>query len=316
MSSQRSPLQKEIIAGLTAGTITTIVVHPLDLVKLRLQLLVTNTNSTSGYIDIVKSLLHNYNKPINSKNKFISTVQEAYRGLGINIFGNAIAWGLYFGLYRVSKDLIYQNCIKNSQHNNKNDISMIKNDQMMTPLMYLSAGVMSGTATAILTNPLWVIKTRIMSSSKDSTGSYKSTFNGLQRLLKEEGFKSLWKGLTPALFGVSQGAIYFMVYDTLKYKFSSLKDKNNKETKLKNSETILITSLSKMISLTTVYPLQLLKSNLQNFKSDYTLINLMKFISKNEGLLGFYKGLSANLIRAIPSTCITFCIYENFKHWI
>lgn len=32
---------------------------------------------------------------------------------------------------------------------------------------------------------------------------------------------------------------------------------------------------------------------------------------KNEGIRGFYKGMSANLVRIIPGTCVTFVVYEN-----
>lgn len=35
-----------------------------------------------------------------------------------------------------------------------------------------------------------------------------------------------------------------------------------------------------------------------------------------EGWRGFYKGLSANLIRVTPATVITFAIYENVFHYL
>lgn len=31
---------------------------------------------------------------------------------------------------------------------------------------------------------------------------------------------------------------------------------------------------------------------------------------------GFYKGLSANLIRVTPATVITFVVYENVMHYL
>jgi len=35
-----------------------------------------------------------------------------------------------------------------------------------------------------------------------------------------------------------------------------------------------------------------------------------------EGVLGFYKGLSANLIRVTPATMLTFLVYENVSHFL
>lgn len=31
----------------------------------------------------------------------------------------------------------------------------------------------------------------------------------------------------------------------------------------------------------------------------------------HEGLVGFYRGLATNIVRALPGTCITFVVYEN-----
>ena len=113
-----------------------------------------------------------------------------------------------------------------------------------------------------------------------------------------------------------------MIYDTLKHRFSSLRHQNESESRdrsLKNSETFAISSASKMISVTLVYPFQLLKSNLQSFEArenNYTIRKLMHSIYANEGLKGFYKGISANLLRAVPSSCITFGIYENLRNWL
>lgn len=308
MALDLSPVQKEVIAGLATGSITTLVVHPLDLVKIRLQLLATNANKL-GYRYVINSILQG------GQGKSLKIVKEAYRGLGINWFGNATAWALYFGLYRVSKDLAY----KLQTSGTDAGYDQLRKDSELAPWMYLSSGAVSGAITSVLTNPIWVVKTRIMSTTSRQASSYKSTLDGIKRLLREEGAHGLWRGLVPSLFGVSQGAIYFMMYDTLKHRFSSL-SKNEKQDdpkrKLKITETSLISSVSKVVSVTAVYPFQLLKSNLQSFeaqKKQYTFFKLVRSIFEAEGLTGFYKGLSANLVRAIPSTCITFCVYENLK---
>lgn len=299
--SSLSPLQKEVASGLTAGLITTIVTHPLDLIKLRLQLAAINSKPVSYYSQVQRVL-----KDGNGLNH---TLKEAYRGLTINVLGNAIAWGLYFGLYRVSKDLVYSMSSYTNQENK------FMNDRQMSSTLYLFSAGASGLATAVLTNPMWVIKTRIMSTN--SSHGYSSISNAIYRICKEEGIKTFWKGLLPSLLGVSQGALYFSIYDTLKLKY--LHDKTAvKERKLTAGETIGIISLSKMISVSTVYPLQLLKTNLQTFKSqnneNSSTKALIRSIWARNGLSGFYKGLMANLIRAIPSTCITFGTYEHFKH--
>lgn len=43
-----------------------------------------------------------------------------------------------------------------------------------------------------------------------------SLTDGLQQTWNKEGFRGLYKGFVPALFGVSHGAIQFMIYEEMK----------------------------------------------------------------------------------------------------
>lgn len=271
---------REIVSGVTAGAVTTLVVHPLDLVKVRLQL----AKKTCGYREAILG-----------GDKRLHGLRSFYRGVCVNLLGNTVAWGCYFGLYRYAKDW----CMMNMQS--------------PAALQYLVAGTMSGFATTVLTNPLWVLKTRIMSTTGNSNMRYDTLREGLQRIWTQEGPKALWKGLTPALFGVSQGALYFTIYDSCKARI--VRDRTDQ--RLRNVETVAITTLSKMISTSIVYPFQLIKSHMQSFKNvsgalSFTTVWIRSY--QIEGVLGLYKGLSANLFRSIPSTCITFAVYENLKH--
>ncbi|SMN20198.1 similar to Saccharomyces cerevisiae YIL134W FLX1 Protein required for transport of flavin adenine dinucleotide (FAD) [Maudiozyma saulgeensis] len=306
-----SPLQKEIISGLVAGCVTSTIVHPLDLIKLRLQLL--STDKISLNLSILKFNKYIYVlNGIKSNNKLIKNL---YRGLTINVLGNSIAWSLYFGSYRAFKNLLLKN-------NNKQKESFNNKINFDSSIVYLVSGGLAGIFTSIMTNPIWVLKTRIMSTNQNTFNkSYDSIQKTFKTLVEKEGYKSLLKGLTPSILGVSQGALYFMIYDTLKqnklktYNHLKIKNKDNLITK----DTIIITSISKMISTTTVYPLQLLKSNLQSINmihGNSSTWKLTKLILEREGIKGLYNGLATNLFKAVPTTCITFCIYEAMKGYI
>lgn len=309
MAHEFTPLQREIIAGLSAGTLTTVATHPLDLVKLRLQLLATSHQS-HGYTEVIKTIV--------TDSKANGTfIREAYRGLGVNLVGNSIAWGLYFGLYRFSKDAVYRMWTKDPDSDGQ---TSFQKDSTMGPLFYLASAALSGIATAVLTNPIWVVKTRIMSTNARAAHGYKTMWDGIRKIYTQEGLTGFWRGLLPSLFGVGQGAIYFTAYDSLKHRYFASRG-IHKEQKLDNLENIALTSVSRMVSVSAVYPLQLLKSNLQSFEAvkqqnSYKLWALIRSIYYKDGVKGLYKGLSANLVRALPSTCITFCIYENMRHWL
>ncbi|AMD19676.1 HCL475Wp [Eremothecium sinecaudum] len=295
MSTEVSKVKKEAVAGLTAGTITTVLSHPLDLLKLRIQLSVTKPVGTT-YYQLAQDVF-----------KGTGLLKEAYRGLGISLLGNSLAWGLYFGLYRYFKDVALNYCYPGSD-----TVGGLK-DSKLSSSMYLITAGFSGALTSVLTNPVWVVKTRIMATS--AKGPYKSTLEGFYRIYRNEGLGAFWKGLVPSLFTVSQGAIYFSLYDTLKFHYLHT-SRDNTARKLTAFEIIAITCVSKMLSVTAVYPLVLLKTNLQDLGSKLSIKSLIKTVYSSRGLTGFYRGLFAHLIRAIPSTCVTFFVYENTMHYL
>ena len=92
---------------------------------------------------------------------------------------------------------------------------------------FLAASGTAGIATAICTNPIWVVKTRMLITYRSSIGSYAGlsgrkplrnviTVDGIRQILRTEGVRGFWSGLTPSLIGVSHGAMQFMFYEELK----------------------------------------------------------------------------------------------------
>ncbi|KAG6375022.1 mitochondrial carrier domain-containing protein [Boletus reticuloceps] len=75
---------------------------------------------------------------------------------------------------------------------------------------------MTGAATAIMTNPIWVVKVRMFTTRADDPKSYRGLWHGLSSIYSTEGIRGLWKGTSLALFGVSNGAVQFMAYEELK----------------------------------------------------------------------------------------------------
>jgi solute carrier family 25 folate transporter 32 len=79
----------------------------------------------------------------------------------------------------------------------------------------------------MVTNPIWVIKTRLMSqiSRKSSNGfqppwHYRSTFDAAKKMYRNEGIISFYSGLTPALLGLTHVAVQFPAYEYLRRKFT------------------------------------------------------------------------------------------------
>ncbi|ANZ74551.1 BA75_00457T0 [Komagataella pastoris] len=278
----------EIISGLNAGLCSTLVNHPLDLIKLRLQLNSHQTSLSGGISSVVKDIVHlsTRNGRLDSK----ALIKEFYRGITPNLVGNMASWALYFMCYNEYKTFF----------------------ENPTSSTYLMSGFLAGWSTSILTNPIWVLKTRMVATHHSTPEGYNSLWEGASQILKKEGISGFWKGLTPALLNVSQGALQFTLYDTLK---DSLYPENQKV--LPTYQYIYVSGISKIIATVAFYPLQVLRSRMQGFellKNRQSMSHLVIEIITNEGVPGLYKGIIPNLMRVLPATCITLAVYENTKN--
>lgn len=76
----------------------------------------------------------------------------------------------------------------------------------------------AGATGTILTNPLWVVKTRFMAQAilPPSAPRYKTTFDAVRTIYTTEGFRAFYKGLLPSLMGVSHVAVQFGLYEKTK----------------------------------------------------------------------------------------------------
>lgn len=194
----------------------------------------------------------------------------------------------------------------------------------------------TGAATSILTNPIWVIKTRMLSTGSHTPGAYQSFVSGATQILRTEGIPGFYRGLVPALFGVSHGAFQFMAYEKLKsyrLRLSSFTPAGSNNSggvgsgEFTNVELLLISGLSKTFAGCITYPYQVLRTRLQlqAYNADASTKTAMarstyrgvwdatRQIWAQEGISGFYKGLGPSLVRVLPSTWVVFLVYENTK---
>lgn len=333
------PSLVEIVAGFSAGIFSTLAVHPFDVVKTRLQVDQSTTAQVGGSVRIVREIARNE-----------GYVNGFYRGLSPNIIGNSVSWALYFMWYGNIKDFI--------QATRGADSRLRASD-------YFIASGASGILTAVFTNPIWVIKTRMLSTGRNAPGAYTSIAHGAREIYKTEGFYGFYRGLLPSLFGVSHGAIQFMAYEKLKIwrarRLAGLPDdddvggssthittqrsssmtsiganmgkglkgaqgtavgvvvKKEKQVELGNLDFLSLSALSKIFAGSITYPYQVVRSRLQTYDAHTRYKgagDVVKQVWVKEGAAGFYKGLGPNIVRVLPSTCVTFIIYENTKRWL
>lgn len=141
--------------------------------------------------------------------------------------------------------------------------------------------------------------------------------------MREEGWSALYRGIIPGLFLVSHGAIQFTAYEELRKVVIDFKSKDRKkdsesDDKLLNSvDYAVLGASSKIVAVLLTYPFQVVRARLQQRPSSDGIPRYMdswhvvKETARFEGVRGFYKGITPNLLKNVPAASITFIVYEN-----
>lgn len=230
-----------------------------------------------------------------------------------------MSWGLYFLWYGKLKDGL--------QTFHGSDVGLSSYDYFFasgaagtsrfpdawTKLLKMTTGAL----TAVITNPIWVIKTRMLSTSSSHPGAYSSILDGTRQIFETDGIIGFYRGLIPSLFGVSHGALQFMAYEQLKIYRGSSNLRHQQE--LSALDFLILSGLAKVFAGSATYPYQVVRARLQSYDADQTYRSardVLVQVWKQEGLGGFYKGLGPNLLRVLPSTWVTFLVYEKMKLYL
>jgi solute carrier family 25 folate transporter 32 len=327
-------LTAHLAGGVVAGMMTSILLHPLDVLKVRLQVDSSSTALARGGI-LLKTAMMLWKE---------EGIRGFYRGAIPGLLGSGSSWGLYFLFYegcklRLQNDGISTKRSKLSTEvdDNSNKTSHPSPKITLTTAQHMYAAWEAGSITCIFTNPLWLIKTR-MQLQKDNGivrqgGStaihakevpYHGLLDAFRSIVRDEGIGGLYRGIIPALLLTSHGMVQFGVYEALKQRFPTSGSDGvgfgggSADQALRF---FLFGAVSKAVATSATYPYQVIKSRLQqrlvNGAPLYEgFFNCVQLIAKNEGLGGFYKGFVANLLRVAPQSAITLLIYETVKNFV
>lgn len=166
----------------------------------------------------------------------------------------------------------------------------------------------------------------MLSTSSTYPGAYTSISDGARQIFRSEGLRGFYKGLVPSLFGVSHGALQFMAYEKLKISRrragpaeQQSQQEQERERELSTFDFLLLSGLAKIFAAVLSYPYQVIRARLQTYdtaKAYKGSLDALTQIWRHEGIKGFYKGLAPNLLRVMPSTWVTFLVYENTRLYL
>ncbi|XP_017978962.1 PREDICTED: mitochondrial arginine transporter BAC2 isoform X3 [Theobroma cacao] len=219
VSSTDPPAYKGVaLAGVGTGALQSIMLSPVELVKIRLQLQNTSyptlqlPRALTGPVTVAKSILKT------------EGLRGLYRGFTITALRDAPAHGFYFWTYEYMREQLHPGCRKSGQ------------ESLRTMLI---AGGLAGVASWICCYPLDVVKTRLQAQSPSSPQKYNGIIDCLQKSVKQEGFGVLWRGLGTAVARafVVNGAIFSAYEITLRCLFNNgnIQTENTIENNLDNT---------------------------------------------------------------------------------
>ncbi|KAJ3035161.1 hypothetical protein HDV00_004283 [Rhizophlyctis rosea] len=193
------------------------------------------------------------------------------------------------------------------------------------PLANLGGAAVAGALATLAFNPLQVVKLRMVTAPRGSAGFF-STINRILRepaskvaqasmsrnpiLSRYPGFPTLYRGLLPALFGVSEGCVQFTAYERLK--------------------PVLITSgpmvaglmlascSARLMAGLATYPYQYVRSRLQNDTGRYSgVADVVKETVRSQGgVRALWTGLAPNLIRTVPPAGILLTLNDSLREFL
>ncbi|KAI8844948.1 mitochondrial carrier domain-containing protein [Chytridium lagenaria] len=273
------PGGKDFIAGSFAGMAQVAIGHPLDTVKVRLQL--EGSSKFKGPLDcIMKTVKY-------------EGILGLYKGMAAPLAGIGFVNAVLFSAYGFCKDIL-----KDPKHPER----PLKIRQLA------AAGAGAGIINAFVAGPIELLKIRLQAQyTSDLVSSQGKGHLGPMQvargLVKDHGvirglFHGTWSTVVreiPAYAGFYGG-------------FDRIRD-----APLPVSRLMIAGAVGGIMYWTCCYPLDVVKSRIQNAKpgtrSTAILTNLSE-IYVESGLAGLFRGYVTSVIRSIPAAGATFTVYE------
>ncbi|WJX74784.1 hypothetical protein P8452_58400 [Trifolium repens] len=158
------------LGGLGAGALQSLLICPIELIKIRIQLQ-KNIGNFGTPMSLAKNIWKN------------EGIRGIYRGFGITLLRDAPALGFYFGTYEYMREKLHPGCRETCEEN------------MSTVFI---AGGFAGMSSWLFNYPTDVIKTRLQAQTSSSM-KYKGILDCTLKIIKEEGSIVLWRGLGATL---------------------------------------------------------------------------------------------------------------------
>ncbi len=279
-----------VICGAVAGFTCRMVIAPLDVLKIRFQV----QRETGG--------MYMYRSMAGAVKTIVQS--EGYRALWK---GNVAALLMASG-YTAVQFGVYER-IRGSKR-----LQNIRDD-----LRYLVSGGSAAATATVATYPLDLIRTRMAAEP----AIYPTLIGTYQSVMSKFGVRGFYFGVGPTVVQiVPYMALNYTAFEKAKQWLMNRKS-TSLETQLSTLEVLSLGAFSGTFAKLVTLPLDNIKKRMQitgQFATSRPLyknaVDVMVKVFQREGAVGLFRGAVPSLVKAAPSSAITFAAYEATKKFL
>ncbi|KAJ5773186.1 Mitochondrial carrier protein [Penicillium paradoxum] len=283
------------INGGLAGMTATVVIQPVDMVKVRLQLAGegARTGPRPSALGITRDIIAS------------GKVLDLYTGLSAGLLRQAV--------YTTARLGLFETFIK--KINTRAEAA----DRKVTFAERAGAGLTAGGLAAMIGNPADLALVRMQSDglkAPEARANYRSVFDALARITRAEGVAALWAGASPTVvraMALNMGQLTF---------FSEAKSQLKQHTSLSTQyQTFAASGIAGFFASFLSLPFDFIKTRLQKQQKDPKtgalpykgMVDCARKVAKEEGWLRFYRGFGTYYVRIAPHAMVTLIVADYLK---
>lgn len=269
-AAQQSDNVAHALAGAGGGLLSMALTYPLITLSTRAQ--VESKRAQSSTLNAARRIIKR------------EGVTGLYAGLDSALFGISVTNFVYYYWYEWTRAWFEKAALKAGRASKK-----------LTTVESMIAGAIAGSATVLLTNPIWVVNTRMTARKSESdeqvlpgaTPAKKpSTLGTLLALLRDEGPARLFAGVMPALVLVINPILQYTVFEQMKQFLE-------KKRRVTPKDAFYLGALGKLLATSITYPYITVKSRMHVAGRDgprEDMLTTFRRIIREEGYAGLYGG--------------------------
>ena len=301
------------VAGALGGCVATVITYPLLAKSAR----AANArrrgaaNATSQSIPEAGS-----SKGQASLNRSLQSLAQSYTGLSASLFGTTVSQGVYFYFYSLLRSFF---------------VSRRAGAEAPSVVESLGIASLAGMANVLLTNPIWVVATRLQTLSgsnpspegaeapgvgtsrsprrRSRARSAVSNLQVIKSVYADYGIPGFWNGCGASLIMVVNPTIQYAIYEWL---MARTQRRNRRAPS--SLHVFFCSSVAKAGATLLTYPMLTIKTRMMSARRDQQYSGVgdaVRSIYRREGMQGYYQGIETKILQSILGASVLLMIKEK-----